>query len=102
MIGTSRAARAACVVLAVAAAVNVAAGVTISLTDPRRANDLWEMYEWCRAWLIGGGSLYAGPGASTDYPPNAIVMLAPIALVPERWLVPLWTAVAVALTPVLP
>ena len=102
MIGTSRTARVALVLLAVAACVNVAAGVTISLTDPDRAADLWPMYEWCRAWLVGGESLYTGPAASTDYPPNAIVLLSPMALVPQRWLVPLWTVFAAALTPVLP
>jgi Glycosyltransferase family 87 len=88
--------------LAVAACVNVAAGVTLALRDPHRASDLWVMYDWCRAWLIGGGSLYAGADASTDYPPIAIVLLAPLALVPREWVVPLWTVGAVALTPVLP
>ena len=102
MIGRSRAARVGLVLLAVAACVNVAAGVTLALRDPRRASDLWVMYDWCRAWLISGRSLYTGPDASADYPPNAIVMLSPLALVPQRWLVPLWTAGAVALTPVLP
>jgi len=88
--------------LAVAACVNVAAGVTLALRDPRRATDLWTVYDWCRAWLIGGDSLYAGADATTDYPPNAIVLLSPLALVPRGWVVPLWTAGAVALTPVLP
>lgn len=90
------------VLFAVAACVNVAAGVTIALGDPGRASDLRTVYDWCRAWLIAGQPLYTAPDAATDYPPNAIVVLAPLALVPARWLVPLWTAVAVALTPVLP
>jgi Glycosyltransferase family 87 len=94
--------RLALVLLAVAACVNVAAGVVLALRDPRRASDLWTMYDWCRAWLAGGRSLYAAADASTDYPPNAIVLLSPLALVPPRWVVPLWTAGAVALTPVLP
>ena len=98
----SRAARIGFVLLTVAACVNVGAGVTLALRDPHRASDLRVMYDWCRAWLIGGQSLYTGPEASADYPPNAIVMLSPLALVPQRWLVPLWTAGAVALTPVLP
>ena len=102
MIGRLRAARIGFVLLAVAACVNVGAGAMIALRDPRRASDLWVMYDWCRAWLIAGQSLYTGPEASADYPPNAIVMLSPLALVPQRWLVPLWTAGAVALTPVLP
>lgn len=90
------------VLLAVAACVNVAAGMALALRDPRRASDLWVMYDWCRAWLIDGRSLYTGPDAAADYPPNAIVMLSPLALVPPRWLIALWTAGAVALTPVLP
>lgn len=60
------------------------------------------MADWCRAWLIDGASLYGAADATTDYPPNAIVLLSPLALVPSRWLVPLWTAGAVALAPVLP
>jgi hypothetical protein len=97
--GWRRAGRA---LLAVAACINVAAGVTLALRDPRRASDLWTMYDWCRAWLVGGHSLYAGADAATDYPPHAIVLLSPLALVPQRWLVPLWTLGAVALTPILP
>ena len=87
---------------AVAAVVNLAAGVALALRDPRRASDLWTMADWCRAWLIDGASLYSAADAATDYPPNAIVLLSPLALVPPRWLVPLWTAGAVALAPVLP
>jgi hypothetical protein len=90
------------VLLAAAAWVNLAAGIAIALGDPGRAADLRTVYEWCRAWLIAGQSLYTAIDASTDYPPNAIALLSPIALVPARWLVPLWTAAAAALTPVLP
>jgi hypothetical protein len=101
-IGSRRVARAAVLLLGAAACVNVAAAVTLALRDPRRASDLLVMYEWCRDWLVSGRSLYTGPDASTDYPPNAIVLLAPIALVPVPWIVALWIVVAVALTPVLP
>jgi len=94
--------RAGVVLLAVAAAVNIGTGVTLSLRDPRRASDLWTMVEWCRDWLLRGRSLYTGADAFTDYPPNAVVLLSPLALVPDRWIVPLWTAGALALTPVLP
>lgn len=102
MITGSRAARFGLVLLAVAACVNLAAGAAIALRDPGRASDLRVMYDWCRSWLLDGQSLYVGPDASADYPPNAIVMLAPLALVPRAWLVPLWTAGALALTPWLP
>jgi hypothetical protein len=97
-----RAARWGLVLLIAAAAINLGVGVALALGDPDRASDLRVMYDWCRAWLIDGRSLYIGPDAAADYPPNAIVLLSPIALVPERWLVPLWTAGSVLLAPVLP
>jgi hypothetical protein len=99
---TSWAARCGFVLLVAAAAINLAVGVALALGDPGRASDLRVMFDWCRAWLIDGHSLYTGADASADYPPNAIVLLSPIALVPERWLVPLWTAGSLLLAPVLP
>ena len=81
--------------------INIAAGVTLAACDPRRASDLWTMVDWGRAWLVGGESLY-GANASTDYPPNAIVTLSPLAMVPHRFVLPLWILVALTLTPVLP
>ena len=95
-----RAGRLALFVLAAAACVNLAAGATLALRDPARASDLWAMYEWCGRWLSGEG-LYTAADAVTDYPPNAIVMLSPMALLPWPWLVPLWTAFALALAPAL-
>jgi hypothetical protein len=94
--------RTALALLTVAAVVNIGAGVTLALRDPRRASDLWTMVEWCRDWLLHGRPLYAGADAITDYPPNAIVLLSPLAMLPVRWIVPLWTAFALALTPILP
>ena len=88
--------------VAVAAGLNLAVGVALALGQPARASDLSIMYDWCRIWLLDGHRLYAGPDASTDYPPNAIVMLSPLALLSWRWVVPVWTAVALALTPLLP
>ena len=96
-----RVGRLALFVLAVAAIVNLAAGATLALRDPARASDLWTIYEWCGRWLGGGEGLYTAADTVTDYPPNAIVMLSPMALVPWPWLVPLWTAFALALAPVL-
>jgi hypothetical protein len=57
------------------------------------------IYDWCRAWLLHGQQLYAGADARTDYPPNAIVLFAPLALVPRQWVVPAWAAVTLILTP---
>jgi hypothetical protein len=58
------------------------------------------MAEWCGRWL-GGEGLYTAPDAVTDYPPNAIVMLSPIALLPWPWLVALWTALGLGLAPLI-
>ena len=71
-------------VVAVAAGLNLAVGVALALRQPARASDLLEIYDWCRSWLFGRHDLYAGPYAVTDYPPNAIVMLSPLALLPQR------------------
>jgi len=95
-----RIARLATVALTVAACVNLAAGAALALRDPARASDLRMMTGWCGRWLAGD-SLYTAADAATDYPPNAIVTLSPLALVPWRWLVPLWTAIGLALAPVL-
>jgi hypothetical protein len=81
------------------AAVNLAAGIVLVFTQPSRADDVWIMYDWCRAWLLHGQQLYAGVEARTDYPPNAIVLLSPLALVPRAWIVPAWTAFTLTLTP---
>ena len=85
--------------LVVYAATNLAVGLALAFTQPSRADDLWIMDDWCRAWLLHGQQLYAGVDARTDYPPNAIVLFAPIALVPRNWLVPAWTVFTLALTP---
>lgn len=97
----SRLAGAARLVLVAAALINLAAGAVLALRDPARAVDLWAMYDWCRGWLLNGERLYTAPAATTDYPPNAIVWLSPMSLLPRDWLVPLWTAGALGLAPVL-
>lgn len=85
--------------LAVYAAANLAVGIGLALTQPLRADDLWIVYDWCRAWLLHGQQLYAGADARTDYPPNAIALLAPLALMPRQWVVPAWAALTLLLTP---
>lgn len=84
-----------------AAGVNLAAGVALVWRDPARAGDIRSMYEWCRAWLGRGEQLYVVAGQNTDYPPNAIVLLSPLGVLPWAWVVPLWTAGALLLTPLL-
>lgn len=64
-------------VWAAAAALNVGAGVVVSL-QPARASDLETMVRWTRAWLIEGQNIYAMSGWGVDYPPHAIVVLSPL------------------------
>jgi hypothetical protein len=80
--------------LAALAAVNLAVGVAVSFNAANLA-DLRTVARWSREW-IDGVSPY-GPSALTDYPPWAIVELAPIALVPMSWLPAIWVAVNLAL-----
>jgi len=89
------------VVLAVLATINLGVGVGLALTQPSRADDVWIIYDWCRAWLLRGTQLYADLDAMTDYPPNAIATLAPIALVPRSWLVPVVAMLTLVSTPLL-
>jgi glycosyl transferase family 87 len=75
--------------------------VTLALTQASRAVDLLLVQQWCRAFLFEGRQLYAGAGAVVDYPPNAIILFAPLAIVPPEWLVPVWTAINLSLTALL-
>lgn len=99
---TSRGVRPRVLLLAGAACVNLGAGIALALRDPARASDLWAIYDWCRGWLFHGERLYSIGGAAADYPPNAIVLLSPLAVIPRSWVVPLWTILALALVPLLP
>lgn len=97
----SRAVRFGLAIVALAAVANTGAGVVLVWRDPARAEDLRVMYEWCRAWLGRGEQLYVAAGQNTDYPPNALVLLAPLGMLPWAWVVPLWTFGALLLTPLL-
>jgi hypothetical protein len=80
---------------------NLVVGVLLVLRQPDRAGDLWTVYNWCREWLYQGTSLY-GSGSSPDYPPNAIVTYAPLAMIPTPLVVTVWAMTTLALTPLLP
>ena len=82
------------------ATANLAVGLVLAFTQPSRADDLWIVYDWCRSWLVHGQQLYAGIEARTDYPPNAIVVLSPLALVPRSWIVPVWALLSLVVTPI--
>ncbi len=85
--------------LTVYAVANLVVGIGLVFTQPSRADDVWIVYDWCRTWLLKGQQLYADPATNTDYPPNAIVMFVPLALVPRQWVVPAWAAVTLLMTP---
>ena len=99
MTGGERRARMA---LALSAAGNIVIALWIIVTQPARAADLHTMYYWCGEWLVRHADLYTVFNASTDYPPNAIVLFAPMAWLPARWLVPSWTMLGLALAALLP
>lgn len=71
------------------AALVLAVAVWLSL-DAGRSEDLRRVAAWVRAWA-GGAHLY-GAGSDVDYPPWAIVVLAPLAWVPAPLLTPAWIA----------
>ena len=75
---------------AVLALLNLAAGVVVS-SQPHRLNDLETMMRWGRYWLVEGADVYdQGPWGSVDYPPNAIVLLSPLGLLPLGAAHPIW------------
>ncbi len=84
-----------------AAAVNLGAGVALALRDRGRGSDLWIVYGWCRDWLFAGRSQYVGSDIACNYPPAAIVMLSPLALLPPGWVISVWTAASLVMAPIL-
>jgi hypothetical protein len=84
--------RAALTTLAVA---NLVAGVVLSL-GASHAGDLLQVVRWAGEWLHGLDP-YALPGAVVDYPPWALVWLAPLAAVPVGVLTACWIAVNLGL-----
>ena len=86
--------------LAVAALLLAAANVLFGLMyrlDGENVDDFQQLLEWSGAWL-GGSDPYAPPHSITDYPPNALVMLAPLATLPLPQATALWTVLHVVLT----
>jgi hypothetical protein len=72
------------------AALNLGAGIVVS-TQPIRLFDLDSMMRWGRLWLVEGKNLYLPLGGDfVDYPPNAIVLLSPLSLLPAGVAVPFW------------
>jgi hypothetical protein len=72
------------------ATINLAAGTVVS-SQINRLWDLETIMRWGRYWLVEGGNLY-GPGewGKVDYPPNAMVLLSPLGLLPLSAAHPIW------------
>ncbi len=77
--------------LAVLAALNLALGLVMF-----KSVDFQTMHGWTSKWLWHGVNLYAGE-SYTDYPPGAIVTLAPIALLPLALSAGLWAVFNIGL-----
>jgi hypothetical protein len=79
------------------AVLNLAAGVVVS-SQTDRLYDLESMMRWGRHWLVDGVNVYeAGAWGAADYPPNAIVLLSPIGLLPAGAAHPLWMLFNIAM-----
>jgi len=78
------------------AALNLAAGAVVS-SQPERLFDLDSIQRWGRLWLIGGENIYQLADSAVDYPPNAIVVLSPLALLPIEVAHPIWMMLNVAM-----
>ena len=84
-------------ILAACGVANVVAGLLIF-----RDHDITLMHEWTSAWLYGGVELYARGLRFVDYPPQGIVALAPIAVLPLGWSAVLWALLSIGLALVAP
>ena len=55
------------------------------------------MMRWGRSWLVDGIKIHDLVDTAVDYPPNAIVLLSPLGLLPPGVAHPLWMSVNIAL-----
>ena len=84
------------------AMINLAAGIVIS-SQPHRLYDLESIMRWGQYWLADGTNVYEpGRWGAVDYPPNAVVLLSPLALMPLGLAHPLWMLLNLAMAIVAP
>lgn len=86
--------RSAAVALVLLALANLAAGLAIAFS-PERVADFTQVAAWSAEWLRGGDP-YAAPASITDYPPTALVIFAPLAMVPPGTALAAWVALNAA------
>ena len=75
--------RAAVAAWGLLACLNLSAGLAIAAWPERQA-DLDTVRGWGAEWLFRAGNIYAVDHAWPEYPPHAIVMLSPLAALPEN------------------
>lgn len=83
------------IVWATLAMLNLVAGIFIS-SSPQRLTDLDTMSGWAGEW-VGGVNVYRVPDSYVDYPPNAIVLLSPLGLLPTGGVAPVWLVLNIGL-----
>jgi hypothetical protein len=77
------------------AMVNLSVGLTLA-SRAERQTDLHTMRKWVTAWVVDGVNVYHPDASPSDYPPNALVTYAPLAI-PADDPVRLWAALNVAM-----
>lgn len=64
--------------------------------------DIVIMHEWTTTWLRLATDVFSIDRWAVDYPPNGIVVLAPMALLPLQWSAWCWAFLSIALAIVVP
>jgi len=72
---------------------NMTAGVVIALR-PNQSFDVEKVAQWCREWLILGVNPYSGVDIHANYPPYALVLLSPLALLPAHLVNAAWAIIS--------
>jgi hypothetical protein len=83
------------------AAANLGAGLVI-VNWPERQKDLDTIRRWGTQWLVEGLNVYAVDWGWPDYPPHALIILSPLALLPTDAIVPLWAGLNLILALAVP
>ena len=68
---------------------NLAAGIVVS-SQTHRMFDLESIMRWGHAWLVEGRNVYEIEGWAVAYPPNGVVALSPLGLLPLGVAHPIW------------
>jgi hypothetical protein len=83
------------------ATLNLAAGVVVS-SQTHRMFDLDSIMRWGHAWLVEGRNVYEIDGWAVAYPPNGVVALSPLGLLPLGVAHPIWMMLNIAMAIVAP